>query len=223
MSSFLGRSEVHPATSSAPLRSRVDRSDDGVTLVELIVYVVLLAVIVGLVATFFIRSLDVQRTVLTTGNANNTAQVAFSGIERDVRNAAQDGVRADGNLLVLYSGGGEAGAASWKCKAWYFVPSASSGQSGKLYTTSKDPRTKIAVTSSTFAAGTPAGWTLAVDGVVPSTPSTPIFSGGSLTGVVASMVVTRTGNPSDIDAVALETTALPRPQGVSAGDNGGCF
>ena len=196
------------------------------TLVELLVYVILLAVVIGLVATFFIRSIAVQKTVITTGQANNNAQVAFSGMSRAVRNASPGGVKADGNLLVLFTGGGLEDSPDWKCAAWYYVPAVSPQTRGRLFSTTQPKNTLIAPTASSFASGTPAGWTLLVDGVIPTSATTPIFSGGAAGGVSVSMVVTRTGKPTDIDAVEMVTTVLPRPQPAvtSGGDpKGGCF
>ena len=206
---------------------KVVHDERGMTLVELLVYVILLAVVLGLVATFFIRSIAVQKTVITTGQANNTAQVAFSELSRAVRNAGPSGVKADGNLLVLFTGGGPEESTSWKCRAWYYVAPVAPQTSGRLYSTTKPKDTKIVPVASSFAAGTPSGWTLAIDGVVPTNATTSIFSGGTTAGVTASMVVTRTGKPTDIDAVAMTTTVLPRPQPpvtvAGASPNGGCF
>ena len=129
------------------------RDERGMTLVELLVYVILLAVVIGLVSTFFIRSIAVQKTVITTGQANNNAQAAFSGISRAVRNASPGGVKADGNLLVLFTGGGLETSSDWKCTAWYYVPAASPQTSGRLFSTTKPKGTLIAPAASSFTSG----------------------------------------------------------------------
>lgn len=94
--------------------------DDGFTLVELIVYSVLLILIMGIAATLFIRMITVQRDVTAMADANNAAQVTFAELERDLRNAAWANVSQSGDLLVMRTRVATSGAdATSRCVGYY--------------------------------------------------------------------------------------------------------
>jgi Tfp pilus assembly protein PilW len=77
------------------------RDDGGFTLVELIVYSVLLILVMAIAGSIFVRLLWGQRDVTDYADANNTAQITFRQLERDLRNAAIVDVSDNGNLLVV--------------------------------------------------------------------------------------------------------------------------
>ena len=78
--------------------SRLRGPDEGFTLVELIVYSVILLIVMGIAATLFIRTLTAQRDTIAIAEANNLAQVTFKEIEADLRNAITAEIAADGDL-----------------------------------------------------------------------------------------------------------------------------
>lgn len=77
------------------------RDDGGFTLVELMIYAVLMIVVLGIAGSLFIRVLTEQRDIKAMADANNEAQLAFKQLEMDVRNADWAQVDAGGTLLVV--------------------------------------------------------------------------------------------------------------------------
>ncbi|MFW2514321.1 PilW family protein [Demequina sp. SO4-13] len=95
--------------------------ETGLTLVELIVYSLLLIVIMGIAATVFIQMLTVQRDVRAITDANNTAQLTFRELERDLRNAHWAVVDHGGRLLVMQTRIATAsGDTSTLCTGFYY-------------------------------------------------------------------------------------------------------
>ncbi|WP_296666867.1 hypothetical protein [Demequina sp.] len=82
-------------------RLRLARDDSGFTLVELIVYSILLILVIGIAGGIFINLLRGQQDVLDYSDANESGQLAFKQLERDLRNAAIVVTDNSGKLLVL--------------------------------------------------------------------------------------------------------------------------
>lgn len=76
------------------------RDDEGFTLVELLVYSILMIVVLGIAGALFIQMLVAQRDTIAMANATNESQVAFKRLEYDVRNADWVQVKDGGNLLI---------------------------------------------------------------------------------------------------------------------------
>lgn len=130
----------HIKSQAAPQPRRLrfhDRREAGFTLVELVVYMMLFLIVVGMVATLTIQMIRVQRDVTVSAAQNQSQQVVFTEISRSIRNAAEVRVAGDGNILVLstFTGDEEAiiGVANgvagnindpshWTCRAWVFNP-----------------------------------------------------------------------------------------------------
>lgn len=103
--------------------SRLSKRGDesGFTLVELIVYSVLMIVVIGFAGALFIRMLHEQRQTIAMADANNEAQMVFKQIEFDLRNADFAEVRGNGDLLVVRTRiAGASGASSPYCVGYYF-------------------------------------------------------------------------------------------------------
>lgn len=124
----------------------IESSDDsGVTLVELILYVVIGALFVGLLAGLFATNLTSGQQTRSRDTATGTAQLVTESLQTSLRNAAA--VRVDGSLLRAQVAKGDS---AWECRAWAL-------QSGELrYTASP---TAIPIGSTT-------GWTTLATGVV---------------------------------------------------------
>lgn len=137
-----------PAITSTVMGASARRrssDDSGMTLVELILYVLLAALFLGLVATMFITSLRSGQQTRERDTATGTAQVVAESLQTSVRNAAD--VKVDGALLRAQVA---TGASQWECRAWML-------QSGELrYKTSP---AAIPVDSTS-------GWTALATGVV---------------------------------------------------------
>lgn len=75
------------------------RDDAGLTLIELIMYMLLASVLLGAMATILVNSWSTQRDVQTTNEATNRGQLIGQSIERAMRNAQAFDVSTDGTLL----------------------------------------------------------------------------------------------------------------------------
>lgn len=92
---------MHPCTQT--------RSDDGLTLIELLVYIMIAGLIGTLVLTLFINMWQVERVVNDRTEATTRGQLIASQIERSVRNANGFTISAGGEQLqVSTSLGGSA-------------------------------------------------------------------------------------------------------------------
>lgn len=79
------------------------RDDDGISLIELIVYVLVASVLLLATAAILTNSWSTQRNVTNVTNATNRGQVMTSTIERAMRNAIAFDVSADGSTLVVHT------------------------------------------------------------------------------------------------------------------------
>lgn len=100
----------------------------GVTLVELLVYSVLLTIILLIVGSVLVRGLLTQRDVRAVSEATTTAQNVAQSVERGVRNAAAVGysTSATGELLTVRTRVADTSTSAWYCQAW-FVDTANGG------------------------------------------------------------------------------------------------
>ncbi|WP_175525243.1 prepilin-type N-terminal cleavage/methylation domain-containing protein [Microbacterium sp. cf046] len=78
--------------------SRSDR-EAGVSLIELIVYVLVSSILLLAMSSILINSWTTQRNVTSVSDATNRGQVISSTIERAMRNALAFDVSADGTTL----------------------------------------------------------------------------------------------------------------------------
>ncbi|MDN4482052.1 PilW family protein [Demequina lignilytica] len=95
--------------------------DSGFTLVELIVYMVVLVIVTLMAGTIFINIVFHERYARATAEANNEAQTVFKELEYDLRSADWADVSSNGDLVVILtrkasiSGGNEA-----RCVGYYY-------------------------------------------------------------------------------------------------------
>jgi type II secretory pathway pseudopilin PulG len=98
------------------------RDDRGFTLVELLIYVGLVVVIVGIVGGILINSLGVDKTVRSATAAASAGQLISQSIDQGVRNASYIALTTSGAqqfLLVRTAGSGA--TITWSCRAWYLT------------------------------------------------------------------------------------------------------
>jgi Tfp pilus assembly protein PilW len=142
------------------------KSDTGFTLVELLIYsmlmVLVLAIVGGMIASFTSSS----KTVGSITQVSTSGQLAAESVERGIRNASDfrltNPTGTDQLLIARTAGGGT--DLTWQCAAWYY----SASDSSLRYTTSA---TAIPTpTTADFA-----HWTLLGSGFGP-TSGTAIFS-----------------------------------------------
>jgi type II secretory pathway pseudopilin PulG len=182
------------------------RGEAGMTLIELLVYMVLSVVVLLIVGGFLVNSLTTSRNVRSVTQATTAAQLISTSVQSGVRNAS--GIKlvsesADGSQLVVARTATRAAAVSWICQAWYF------SAADKAIYTKTAAATGALVLPASGAAGS---WTLLSDGVAPMDAATSVFhvtsySVGLSFGVEA----------SDRAPVRIDTTAFLRttdPEGA---------
>ena len=92
------------------------RDDAGISLIELIIYVLLSSIIVIATAMILINSINTQKDVTSVSEATNRGQAMGSTIERAMRNALAYEVTSENELRVRTSLGG-----SQQCQAFYLA------------------------------------------------------------------------------------------------------
>lgn len=138
--------------------SRVD--DAGVTLVELIVYVAVAALFLGLMASLFATGLKTESTTRERDTATGKAQVVSDSIATSIRNASA--FQIDGKLLRARVA---TGASGWECRAW-------------VLTAGGDLAYKTSTTA--IPSGNYTGWTALATGVTGTkTAGSPFASSGN--------------------------------------------
>lgn len=114
------------------------RDDSGLSLIELLVYCMLLGVILAVTGGILISSLSAQQQVTGLTETADVGQLISRSVEEGVRNAsgplgATDpdqiiGIRAepmtsDGQLLrARVAVGATGGVVTWECQAWFYSP-----------------------------------------------------------------------------------------------------
>lgn len=110
------------------------RSDDGLSLIEVIVVVVLVAILSGGLATILANSWSAQEDVSTTTTATNQGQVFASSVERAVRNAEAIEVTGGSVLTVRTTLPG-----ARQCQSFRFTSSAGVGDAAYMASGSSAP------------------------------------------------------------------------------------
>ncbi|WP_062520536.1 PulJ/GspJ family protein [Demequina silvatica] len=143
------------------------RADAGFTLAELIIYMMLLILMLGIGATLLIRTITVQRDTMDAADANEVGQLAFKEIETDIRNAEWATIGHAGSLLVLQTVVADSATSVVpRCVGYYVSPG-----TGELRRTvlSTNTQTHEALISSTSALDTvTADWSPTRDGFAKS-------------------------------------------------------
>lgn len=102
--------------------------DDGISMIELIIVVLITGIILSAVATIFVNSWRAQEDVVSVSDATNRGQLVSAAVERAVRNSIAVDVTSAGGGAVLRVkttlGGGLA------CQGFYLV------DGGSYWTTS---------------------------------------------------------------------------------------
>jgi Tfp pilus assembly protein PilW len=172
-------------------------SERGFTLVELLIYSMLLMIVLAIVGSMLASTMTTSKTVNSMTAASTAAQLVADSVERGVRNSSDFHLTTPtGTDQLLVARTAQGGATiNWVCAAWYY---SAAGGGTIRYTTST---TAIpAVPSATDLAG----WTLLDTGVSPAS-GTGIFSA---TG--ASLTVAFNGLAGSHPPVAISSSAFSR-------------
>ena len=179
------------------------RSDEGVTMMELLVYTILGSLVLIIVGSLVINGLRGQESVTAITTATTQAQLAASTIQTDVRNSSAIRVTVIGNdqlVVARVARGGDA-AIVWKCVAWYYSA------------TTKEIRTKTssaAITAPSVSGLT--SWSLIASKVKPTTSGAAVFTGDA-----KQLSMTFTVDAGSTKPVPVTSSATSRNQtGVSS-------
>lgn len=186
--------------------SRLERKDEGFTLVELLVYIFLAVIVLTIVGSILINSLRAESQVRDAAQSNSTAQLVAESLGKGVRNASAIQVTtlsADSVLLRTRSIDASATGA-WFCHAWLW-------SNGELRTT----RSAAAIPTPDTAAA--AGWLLLATDVEPA-GSAPVFAlgAGERQLDVSLTVGVGEGVPVLLDSVMVAQQPIPTTGKVTA-------
>jgi prepilin-type N-terminal cleavage/methylation domain-containing protein len=185
----------------------------GMTLIELIVSSLLLAVVGTLVGTILIRIMWTQRNVTETGISTTSAQTTFSGIELAVRNASEVYAVAIGDDVLLLSKTRSTSAASptaGRCSGWYF-----DAATGEVRSATDDASGTTRTQSAKITPALGKTWPRIMSRVSKTDASTPVFNYDSVKRTVTiSMVVDTTPQSRP---VKLQSSVAQRSQLGSIG------
>ena len=100
----------------------MNESDDGFTLVELLIYIGLSVVVLLIVGGIFIISVNAERTVPGVNSATNTGQLVAQSVTNGVRNSSNISLTtpSSGTQLLMTRSVGSATTPVWSCNAWHF-------------------------------------------------------------------------------------------------------
>jgi len=201
------------------IRRMRDSRDAGMSLAELLVYMILLALVITITGVFYVHQLVTQRDVTQRAKAANEGQVVIASIENSLRNAVKVKTPSDfdGRLLVVKTRVGDSDAASsFVCRGWLYDPTT---KSIKTITGTPGPTapTLGLTTASNFSA-----WKKIVLNAAPSSVSgvvQPIFTAEGTTG---SQILFDIVGEHGTGRSTFKSAAIPRDQGTTVGAEA-CF
>ncbi|HWK76917.1 hypothetical protein [Microbacterium sp.] len=95
---------------------RQDPDDDGLTLVELILYMLIAGVVLVLVSSIFINGWGAQVATTDRDAATGQANLVTASLQKSIRNATEiNPSTGSGDTLVAVVATGSSG---WECRAW---------------------------------------------------------------------------------------------------------
>lgn len=189
------------------MRELESRRDEGVSLVELLIYMLLAVTILTIIAAILINSLQAERTVRTSAQATDTAQLAAQSLNRGIHNASAIEVTspATGITVVRTRSIDSSAAGVWRCEAWVVA----------------DGEMRFATSSAAIAppttASAAAGWLLLAEGVEPI-GANPIFAlaADERSLAVGFTVANGSGVPITLDTTIVSKQPIPSTGKVTA-------
>lgn len=197
-------------------------TDDGMTLVELIVAMVVGVLVLMLVGTLYLSMLTNQIRITDAGLSTTQIQSSFTSLQTSVRNASRVEVLS-GNLLIAATGGSGSGSTQ-RCEGWFYIEGSGTG-SGRLYHRRVTPAAAPVAKMSEVSASNLTGWTLMVDRadalLLAGGGSKPVFAKLADGAVVIALSASASQVGGSDGVVRLETTVSPLPQSFPASE--ACF
>lgn len=188
--------------------------DAGLTLIELVIYAMLLIVVLGAVGSLVISATSAQTQVATIGSAVDSSQLVVRSVGAGIRNSSAfkaEAPTADGQLLRARVALSSSGLV-WTCRAWYW-----SATTGGLYSTSNP----TAMVAAPLLGVAPSGWTLLASGTAVPAGATQPFT--SLPGNAQLKLALTVSAPGAAQPVLLSTTFMQYPQSDLTSAPVSCF
>ena len=189
------------------MRQRLRDRDEGVSLVELLIYMMLAVTVLTIISAILINSLRAESAVRTSAEATDTAQLAAQSLTRGVHNASAIEVATPtADITVVRTRSIDSSSAGvWQCQAWAVAD-------GQLRTT-----TSAAAISVPTSAAEVASWLLVAEGVEPI-GSNPIFSlaADERSLAVGFTVANGSGIPITLDTTIISKQPIPATGKVTA-------
>lgn len=131
--------------------------DEGISLVELLIYMFLSITVLTIIAAVLINSLRAENIVRTASQATDTAQLAAQSLNRGIHNASAIEVStpAPGLELIRTRSIDSTSAGTWRCQAWVVAD-------GRIRTFTSNSAITPPLTSAETSA-----WLLLAEGVEP--------------------------------------------------------
>lgn len=187
------------------------KSERGITLVELLMYSFLLAIVIALIGGLLINGLVTERTVRNSAESTSAGQVAAQSVGHGVRAATALHLSAPSGdpqvLMALIVDNALSSPVVSHCAAWYYG-------GGELRTTRADAMIPMPTSASDVAS-----WTLLASGVEPA-GATPVFT---LDPVTRDVEFTMQLSHGEGLSALIETTALSRQPATPPAGSVTCF
>ena len=187
------------------------KSERGITLVELLMYSLLLAIVLALIGGLLINGLVTERTVRNSAEATSSGQLAARSVSHGVRASTTLQLSAPSGepqvLMALIVDDAISSPVVSHCAAWYYG-------GGELRTTRSD--TMIPMPASPTDVDS---WTLLASGVEPA-GTTPVFT---LDAANRDVELTLRLSHGDGLNTLIETTALSRQPATPPAGSVTCF
>jgi type II secretory pathway pseudopilin PulG len=138
---------------------RLVTDESGITLVELLVYIVLLGAVMGIVVNLFSTSVRTEARIRSVSSDVRSAQLVSDSLVSGVRNSSGYKLSlpfgAD-QLLVARVANTQGETITWECRGWYYAAG------------NKTIRTALMPSPYTAPTWEPSSWTLLGTGVTPT-------------------------------------------------------
>jgi len=161
----------NPATARRSVSDGRAQSESGVSLVELLAYMMLSVVILGIIGSILINGLRTEAIVRTANQSTSAGQLALESIQRGVRNSSGFAVSVpenrDQDQVVMVRTAGGAEDIVYTCQAWYY-----SASERTIRTETSPDGTPVSIENLST-------WTLIVEGVAPGASGTVFAQLGS--------------------------------------------
>ncbi|MDJ0334128.1 hypothetical protein QMG83_02705 [Salinibacterium sp. G-O1] len=112
----------HSAASPSSATKRVVASEQGLTLVEVMIYAILLSVVVAIAGGMISSAVNVSKTVVSMTGNSTAGQLVAKSVVTGIRNSSDFKLSSPtGNDQFLVARRASSGATlTWSCNAWYY-------------------------------------------------------------------------------------------------------